>query len=541
MSSNSQSPTSTLPRILIIGAGSRGHAYARAVSESGEGIIAAIAEPIAFKRSLLGSRYIWSSEERSGQGQEFHDWKDFLQYETTRRSNAAAGRQVPPGIDGMFICILDEQHAEVITALGHLAIHTLCEKPLATTLRDCMAISTAMSSQQGGQSAIFGIGHVLRYSPHNMLLRKLVLEDQVIGPVLSMEHTEPVGNWHFSHSYVRGNWRKESSTAPSLLTKSCHDIDFLLWMLCSPAPGTNHPPHVPASVASFGSLKQFKRSRKPASAGTATNCLRCPVEKTCTYSAPRIYYDNQLAKGNTDWPVNIVNPEIEACYNDHGKAAAKEMLFKSLEADYDENISPKEISKRPWFGRCVWESENDVCDDQFVLLSWNDDPLPETLSTGSCNPDGCNSPARMAKTASFHMIAQTEKQCERRGRIYGEKGEISYDGTLITVYDFSTGEFQHHRPRRPGGGHGGGDHGLATHFLKAIDAVKNKNMSIEEAQIQHLGCTLEEVIRSHTLVFAAEEARLEKKVVDWQQWWNSVSVAANASAFETPPNSAQQS
>lgn len=192
-----------LPRILIIGAGSRGTAYARAVSESGKGIVAAVAEPITFKRNFLGSKYIWNSSEGPSDGQEFNDWKHFLQWETERRSDAAAGRQVPPGIDGMFVCVLDEQHAEVITALGHLSIHTLCEKPLATTLKDCMIISAAMSSQQRGQSAIFGIGHVLRYSPHNMLLRRLVLEDQVIGSVLSMEHTEPVGNWHFTHSYVR--------------------------------------------------------------------------------------------------------------------------------------------------------------------------------------------------------------------------------------------------------------------------------------------------------------------------------------------------
>ncbi|KAG9626785.1 streptomycin biosynthesis protein StrI, partial [Aureobasidium melanogenum] len=200
--SNNLSSSSELPRILIIGAGSRGTAYARAVSESGNGIVAAVAEPIAFKRNLLGSKYIWDPSEGPSDGQEFNDWKHFLQWETKRRKDAAAGRPVPPGIDGIFICILDEQHAEVITALGHLSIHTLCEKPLATTLKDCMAISAAMSSGQGGQSAVFGIGHVLRYSPHNMLLRKLVLEDQVIGSVLSMEHTEPVGNWHFTHSYV---------------------------------------------------------------------------------------------------------------------------------------------------------------------------------------------------------------------------------------------------------------------------------------------------------------------------------------------------
>jgi hypothetical protein len=67
---------------------------------------------------------------------------------------------------------------------------------------------TALESNKiaGGQQAIFSIGHVLRYSPHNMLLRKLVLQDRVIGDILSVVHTEPVGWWHFAHSYVRGNW-----------------------------------------------------------------------------------------------------------------------------------------------------------------------------------------------------------------------------------------------------------------------------------------------------------------------------------------------
>lgn len=193
----------SLPRILIIGAGSRGNAYARAVSQSGKGVVAAVAEPVQFKRHLLGSKYIWNPAKGAQPGQEFDDWKAFLQWERRRRNDASAGKPVPPGIDGIFICVLDEQHAEVVTALGPLAIHTLCEKPLATSLKDCLDISAAMSSQNGQQSAIFGIGHVLRYSPHNMLLRRLVLEEQVIGAVLSMEHTEPVGNWHFSHSYVR--------------------------------------------------------------------------------------------------------------------------------------------------------------------------------------------------------------------------------------------------------------------------------------------------------------------------------------------------
>lgn len=194
----------TVPRILLIGAGSRGNAYARAIEQSGQGIVAAVAEPVDYKRQLLGSKYIWKDNEPQPE-QEFLDWRAFLKYETQRRKDASVGHEVPPGIDAVFVCVLDEHHAEVVTALAPLQLHTMCEKPLATTLQDCLDIYKSLSStdSQTGQKAIFGIGHVLRYSPHNMLLRKLLLEDRVIGDVVSIEHTEPVGYWHFSHSYVR--------------------------------------------------------------------------------------------------------------------------------------------------------------------------------------------------------------------------------------------------------------------------------------------------------------------------------------------------
>ncbi|GAB7352563.1 hypothetical protein MBLNU459_g2947t2 [Dothideomycetes sp. NU459] len=205
MGASDTKPSHQPPRILIIGAGSRGNSYARAVKQSRIGLVAAVAEPIEYKRRLLGSKYIWRSNSEPSPEQEFLDWNSFLQWELQRRKDAAAGISTPPGIDGIFICVLDEQHAEVVTALAPLNIHLLCEKPLATSLQHCLDIYSSLlpQSQPTGQAAIFGIGHVLRYSPHNMLLRKLVLEDEVVGDVLSIEHTEPVGNWHFAHSFVR--------------------------------------------------------------------------------------------------------------------------------------------------------------------------------------------------------------------------------------------------------------------------------------------------------------------------------------------------
>ena len=188
---------------LIIGAGSRGNAYASALEQFSKDFpnrIGAIVEPVDCKRKAFERRYVRPNEPV----ELFETWQQFVEFEESRRKRRARGEHVPEGVDGVFVCTLDEMHAEIIIALAPLGLHIMSEKPLATTLNDCLKIYRSL--QPPGASspqAIFSIGHVLHYSPHNMLLRKLLLEDEVIGDIVSIEHTEPVGWWHFSHSYVR--------------------------------------------------------------------------------------------------------------------------------------------------------------------------------------------------------------------------------------------------------------------------------------------------------------------------------------------------
>lgn len=287
-------------------------------------------------------------------------------------------------------------------------------------------------------------------------------------------------------------------------------------MMCSPPRNSDRAHHLPAFLSSTGALNHFRKARKPKAAGSATNCLSCPINDTCIYSAPRIYVEKQLAKGIVKWPIKIIKPEIETCYQDEGPAAAHELLMTSLAEDYSDSQTLEQRLGRSWYGRCVFEADNDVCDDQFVTITWDD------------QPDGIDSSRMLnAKTATFHMIAGTEKICERRGRIYGDKGEIEYDGTTINVYDFATESTKTFRPPSEGSGHGGGDRGLVTQFLRAVIAADTQAMTAEEAQVEYLGCTLEEVVRSHAMVFAAEEARRERRVVDWSPWWSAQVKAAS--------------
>ncbi|KAL2758853.1 hypothetical protein ACRALDRAFT_1092552, partial [Sodiomyces alcalophilus JCM 7366] len=542
---NKSTATMSPPRILVIGAGSRGHAYARAMTTSTNAVVAAIAEPLPFKRAHFGRTYVWGSDAEPQEGQAFASWEDFLKYETNRRQLAASRTSshpaVPPGVDAVFICVLDEMHRDVVVGLAPLGLHIMCEKPLATNLADCLTIYDALSpptttsqvpttdrNHRSPATSLFSVGHVLRYSPHNILLRRLLLHDRAIGDVLSIEHTEPVGWWHFAHSYVRGNWRRESSTAPSLLTKSCHDIDLLLWLLSAPphaAPDDDdHAFHLPSTVSSTGSLLAYRKARKPAAAGTATNCMRCPLgDSGCKYSAKNIYLGPHLAglaAGNTGWPIKIVLPEIEDMPN---FGAAKQALEARLAEDYDASTTPDaEIAARPWFGRCVFEADNDVCDDQFVTLTWDDDETP----TGQDDQGGSGTRGerrRLAKQATLHMVASTKKICERYSHIYGTDGEIYADSRTITVADFTTGETKTYHPKQEDAGHGGGDVGLARQFVTAVDKVKNEGWDVARAQAEFIGCSLDEVIRSHALIFAAEEARREGKVVRWAEWWGRVS------------------
>lgn len=292
-------------------------------------------------------------------------------------------------------------------------------------------------------------------------------------------------------------------------------------MAASPT-GSSKPAHVPKDISSSGSLQHFKKSRKPAEAGTATNCLSCAHEPSCQFSAKRVYTSPQLKSENQDRWARIACPEMEECIAADGPAAGHEALLARLAEDYDASrTAPGEVSGRNWFGRCVYEADNDVCDNQTVTLSWEDDPVAGPGETGREALAG-----RGCKTATLHMVAFSKKICQRFTHIYGADGEITADSSSITVEDFKTGGRRVFYPYVPkGGGHGDADEGLARQFVLAVDKVKNHGWDVAGAQKEYMGCSLEDVIMSHGMVFAAEDARRSKTVVDFPDWWEKNVVA----------------
>jgi predicted dehydrogenase len=106
-------------------------------------------------------------------------------------------------------------------------------------------------------------------------------------------------------------------------------------------------------------------------------------------------------------------------------------------------------------------------------------------------------------TASFTMVAFTKQVCNRVTRIHGSHGEIVGDMSTYTVTDFRTGESTHHEPANEGGGHGGGDMGLMRSFIRACSEQDQTALGVEP----------EDILRSHLMVFAAEESRLKDQNV----------------------------
>jgi predicted dehydrogenase len=247
------------PHILIIGAGSRGTSYARAALSCSNAVVAAVCEPIESKRLRFGRKFIWGDADTPPQSACWRDWKDWVAYEKARRQSEKSGESPtdvggskPVKIDAVFVCVLDEMHEEVVCGIAELGVHICVEKPLSTRLESCMNIyrtlkeagsvkeaEVHMNGEQNGvvkrKDPIFGICHVLRYSPHNMMLRHLLLEKNVIGDILSIEHVEPVGWWHFSHSYVR------YMLLPFL--SSTQSLTHLQWQLAQRVHHRALPPH----------------------------------------------------------------------------------------------------------------------------------------------------------------------------------------------------------------------------------------------------------------------------------------------------------
>jgi predicted dehydrogenase len=169
---------------------------------------------------------------------EAHDVDQNLVYNTWQELHRASKDSIENTgqrlADALIVAVHDQMHVEVVLAFAEQGYHILCEKPMATNLNDCIKMETAIKEA----GIIFGMGHginvpsmiemflllircpVLRYSPYSRAITEIVRSGS-LGKLINIHHIEPIGYYHFAHSFVRGNWAREQDSSFSLMTKSC--------------------------------------------------------------------------------------------------------------------------------------------------------------------------------------------------------------------------------------------------------------------------------------------------------------------------------
>jgi predicted dehydrogenase len=392
--------------LIVIGAGSRGHTYASYASAfPDQAKIVGVAEPRDYYRDKMVTDHQLASD------RVFTDWRQ-----------AAA---VPRFADAVIISTQDRMHVEPAIAFANLGYHILLEKPMAPNAADCHRIVATVQRN----NVVLAVCHVMRYTSYTQRMKSLV-DSGIIGDVVNIQHLEPVGFWHMAHSFVRGNWRNEAESSFMLLTKSCHDLDWIYYIMGVPC----------EAVSSFGTLKHFRREQQPA--GAADRCLDCGVEQSCPYSAKRIYLA-ALERGYIEWPTNVLVPE-----------PTRDSVLAALQ-------------EGP-YGRCVYACDNDVVDNQVVNFLFAGD-----------------------RTASFTMMAFSE-QGDRQTRVFGTHGQLVGDGRMIHHYDFLTDQTQVIDTEASDvsllRGHGGGDFGLMSRFVSAL-AQQDPSLILsgpEDSLVSHL-------------------------------------------------------
>ncbi len=201
---------------------------------------------------------------------------------------------------------------------------------------------------------------------------------------------------------------------------------------------------------SFGALTYFCRANAPQH--SPDRCTDgCPAEDSCSFSAIRTYVNTASREA---WPASVIS-------YDHSAAAHLEAI------------------KNGPYGRCVFKCDNDVVDHQVVTLEFEGDI-----------------------TATFTMTAFGFGG--RRLRVHGTEGALCFQEDTITLNTFRDQNVTTIKVASEEGGHGGGDERVVREWLHALHTREAAGI-LTDAQ---------ESLRTHTIVFAAEKSRLEKRTIE---------------------------
>jgi predicted dehydrogenase len=366
---------------IVLGAGNRGNVYASYSQNYPDELkIVGVAEPIEFRRRRFAELYEIPASAQ------WVTWEHAL--------------EVPKFADALIITTPDNLHYGPAMKGLEMGCDLLLEKAIAQSWKECSDI-LELTKKQG---RIVGICHVLRYTPYFRKL-KAVVDSGVLGELVSVQHFEPVEHIHMSHSFVRGNWRNSKESNPMLLSKSCHDLDILRWIIGKPC----------QRISSFGALTLFKAENAPP--GSALRCTDgCRAEPDCPYSALKIYVQRKTYLGHL-----LIEDQRD------------ETILEAL------RIGP--------YGRCVYHCDNDVVDHQVVAMEF------EGRVT-----------AAFSMEAFTSYAGRRTRLMGTKGDAQGDMTILSvHEFRTGTQTDWDARQDPESQS-----GHGGGDYGLVRDFIQAI-------------------------------------------------------------------------
>lgn len=420
--------------IAIIGAGIRGaEIYGGQIRRRPDlARVVAVAEPDPIRRGRLAAAH------HVDEARCFPGWSELL-----------AGDRLA---DGVIIATPDREHVAPAVRAAKLGYHILLEKPVAVD----RAGLELLQRESAASGVTVTVAHVLRYTPFFRTLGELLAAGR-IGRLLSIQHAENVGYFHFAHSFVRGNWRRQDHAAPMILAKACHDMDLVRWLGGAPC----------ARVASFGGLSHFRAQNAPP--GSTERCTDgCAVERACPYSALRIYMERFIY--TDDWPISALTDDPSPA----GRLRA--------------------LREGP-YGRCVFRCDNDVADHQVVALELENGV---SASLNVCGFTGA--------------ITRTVKLMGSEGEIRGHMGLGE-----IEVRSFLKDRAETLQVAAEHDGHVGGDQGLMTDFLHRLrrlvdgEPVPDAATSLEQSLDSHYMALAAEEARVAGRVVAPVQATPDRK------------------------------
>ena len=129
------------------------------------------------------------------------------------------------GIDAVIIVTPDQLHREMVEKAVRADLHILCEKPLALTEEDCLAIVCAAEKT----SKKVMVGQLARHTP-SFMQAKALIDSGRIGELTFVESEYAHDYKHMFEEHPEKNYWRNDPLRNGVVGGGCHAIDLLRWI-----------------------------------------------------------------------------------------------------------------------------------------------------------------------------------------------------------------------------------------------------------------------------------------------------------------------